>query len=374
MNKYDENLQLIRKAMAFEPVDRIPVAPCANAYYGKACGLPLKTYITDFDAACTVNLKCLEDMEADATQNVIFSPFLLPAQWLSKVATPGNELGDDDMWQIVEKSDFMKQEEYQIILDKGFEYFFEKFKKEKLEDNNARLESFFAANPAAYKRFYDAGIPCICDFLMITPFEFFCGGRGLENFFADDLFEEPDMMDEVFHKTMEYTLKIYQAQMDALHPIGVWIGGWRTSPQMLSPEMWNRFVWPYFKEYTDLCLKNNVIPIFHLDSCWDAGIERFLEMPAQKCIIALDGTTDIRRARKILGNHMCILGDVPAQLLAFGSPDDVYKYVTDVIDDIGPLGYIAASGCDIPSNAKPENVKAMSQAAHDYIKNHPGCC
>ena len=93
--------------------------------------------------------------------------------------------------------------------------FFEKFKKEKLDDNNAKLEPFFAANPAAYKRFHDAGIPCICDFLMITPFEFFCGGRGLENFFADDLFEEPEMMDEVFAKTMEYTMKTYQAQMDA---------------------------------------------------------------------------------------------------------------------------------------------------------------
>lgn len=57
MSKYEENLERIKKAIAFEPVDRVPVAPCANAYYAKACGLPLKTYITDFDAACTVNLK-----------------------------------------------------------------------------------------------------------------------------------------------------------------------------------------------------------------------------------------------------------------------------------------------------------------------------
>ena len=55
MSKYEENLERIKKAIAFEPVDRVPVAPCANAYYAKACGLPLKTYITDFDAACTVN-------------------------------------------------------------------------------------------------------------------------------------------------------------------------------------------------------------------------------------------------------------------------------------------------------------------------------
>ena len=374
MNKYEANLNRIKKAIALEPVDRIPVAPCANAYYAKATGLPLKTYITDFDAACTANLKVQLEMDADATQNVIFSPFLLPAQWLSPVYTPGNELGDDEMWQIVEQNDFMKQEEYQVILEHGFEYFFEKFKAERLGDNNAKLAPFFEYNPTAYQRYYEAGIPCICDFLMITPFEFFCGGRGLENFFVDDLFEEPDMIDEVFAKTMEYTLKIYQAQMDALHPVGVWIGGWRTTPHMLSPEMFDRFVWPYFKAYAELCLKNDVIPMFHLDACWDNALEKFREMPAKKCILCLDSKTDIRKAHEILGDMMCILGDIPPELLAFGTYDDVYKYVTDLIDDIGPVGYICASGCDIPSNAKPECVKAMADAAHEYIAKHPGCC
>ena len=84
----------------------------------------------------------------------------------------------------------MKQEEYQVILDKSFEYFLKKFKKEPLMDNNARLETFFAALPTANQRFYDAGYPCIADFLMITPFEFFYGGAW-KIFFADDLLKNP---------------------------------------------------------------------------------------------------------------------------------------------------------------------------------------
>ena len=35
MSKYDENMELIRKAVRCEPVDRVPVVPCANAYYAK---------------------------------------------------------------------------------------------------------------------------------------------------------------------------------------------------------------------------------------------------------------------------------------------------------------------------------------------------
>ena len=34
-----------------------------------------------------------------------------------------------------------------------------------------------------------------------------------------------------------------------------------------------------------------------------------------------------------------------------------------LINEIGPSGFILSSGCDIPFNAKPENVKAMISAA-----------
>lgn len=31
MGKYEENLELLRKAVRCEPVDRVPVVPCGNA-------------------------------------------------------------------------------------------------------------------------------------------------------------------------------------------------------------------------------------------------------------------------------------------------------------------------------------------------------
>jgi uroporphyrinogen-III decarboxylase len=59
---------------------------------------------------------------------------------------------------------------------------------------------------------------------------------------------------------------------------------------------------------------------------------------------------------------MCITGDVGAALLTLGTPDDVYQYSTKLIREIGPSGFIMASGCDIPATAKPENVAAMLAA------------
>ena len=37
----------------------------------------------------------------------------------------------------------------------------------------------------------------------------------------------------------------------------------------------------------------------------------FASPPKARCLLALDGKTDIFRAKKILDGHMCILGDVP---------------------------------------------------------------
>lgn len=115
MGKYEDNLELIKKAVRCEPVDRVPFVPCANAYMARANGIQMKEYINNFELACEANLKELNRIDADGTQNVIFSPYLLGTQWLSKTAIPGVDLGDDDMWQVVELPENMKFEDYQKI-------------------------------------------------------------------------------------------------------------------------------------------------------------------------------------------------------------------------------------------------------------------
>ena len=66
----------------------------------------------------------LKRIGADGTQNVIFSPYLLGTQWLSKAALPGQELGDDDMWQIKEFEN-MQFEDYEKIKEMGWDAFHE---------------------------------------------------------------------------------------------------------------------------------------------------------------------------------------------------------------------------------------------------------
>ena len=363
---YEERLKRIRNAVALKPVDKVPIAPCANGFFANTEGITYAKYIFDHEAACTAALNTFEKLGGvDATQAYIFSPYFLPLNWMSNVVVPGADLPDDAPWQVLEV-ELLTRDDYDTILRDGFGAFQKNFFETRLTVNLfEKLEPILTYMPTAAARHTEAGIPCICDFIMAQPFELFCGGRGLEAFFCQDLFEIPDKLDKVFETTMEFMLADYRQRFEATRPVGVWIGGWRSATELISPQIWDRFVWPYMKRYAELCLEYDVLPIFHLDSRWDRGIERFRELPAGKCVMSLDGTTDIFRAKKVIGDRMCIMGDVRADLLTFGAPEEVYQYAKKLIDAIGREGFILASGCDIPVDAKFENVRAMARAAEE---------
>jgi uroporphyrinogen-III decarboxylase len=146
----------------------------------------------------------------------------------------------------------------------------------------------------------------------------------------------------------------------------VWVGGWRAASAMLSPKMWNEFVFPYYLELVHQLAERDVVSVLHFDHDWTRDLSRLRELPARRCILNLDGWTDIRRAKEILGDHMAIMGDVPAPLLATGTPDDVYGYVRDLARDVGPTGLILCPGCDAPIDAKPGNMQAFVAASLDF--------
>jgi uroporphyrinogen-III decarboxylase len=113
------------------------------------------------------------------------------------------------------------------------------------------------------------------------------------------------------------------------------------------------------KELVEIVAAEGGIPVLHYDANWDREIERLLELPARTCVLALDGKTDIFRAKKILAGHMCLLGDVPPALLTLGTADEVKAYCARLLTEVGPDGFILAMGCAVPPDAKFENVKAL---------------
>jgi hypothetical protein len=342
---YQQRLTRILEAVALQKPDRTPVI---LQYSGFAAHIT-NTTMADYLSSPAKNLETMIQAyhlvgDGDAINYGTFWPYGLSYVFMAKVRVPGVDLPKNEMWQVVE-TELMIPADYDQILEKSWPAFSEEFMKKRVFDD-APPEFFPPLRKPVKSRekWRTNGVPVLSGGDITTPIEVLCGARSLMEF-AVDLIQIPD-----------------RVQLD--YP-AVWIGGWRSAPCLLSPAMWDRFVWPYFRQLVDEVVDAGLIAVLHLDSDWTRELKRFRELPKAKCILALDGETDIYKAKKILGDHLCIMGDVPASMLYLESPDNVYEYSCKLVRELGPEGFILHSGCDIPANAKLENVQAMVAAVID---------
>ena len=287
--------------------------------------------------------------------------------WWSKLNMPGHELPADRVWQ-VEEAMRIKPEDYDKIIETGSTACItDKLFPELLTDEEiGRFFDYYVVNFEKYSMQYvDAGYPVLNSGIVCPPFDTLCGGRSMVKFFRDCykmLDKVKEVEDIMFEELKQQIAGLPDPKPDYL--IGRWVGGWRGG--MVKPEIWDALIWPYMKESCELLIEKGITPILHIDACWDPYVERFLELPAKKCILNPDGMTDMRRAREILGDHMALMGDGPSQMLTVCSKAEIEDYVRSLIDDIGPQGLFIAPGCDAPGSSKYENLVAIHEVAQEY--------
>ena len=366
---WEQRHERLQKALRYEPVDRVPFTFLGPAYAPTSQGLPLSEFCTNADAAVEVTIACMEELGDIEGCNAMVAglfPVLLTNQWLSRVDIPSRELPENSLWQVHETED-MTVDDYDVIIDEGWAAFLESFfpkvhKLDLLEENNRWLAENFADLP---NRYHERGYDTLCSMATSIPFEALCGARSMAKFFFD-CYRRPEKVKAAMDEVQPFCV---QVAVDVTNACGVkccWVGGWRAASAMVAPKIWNEFVFPYYLDLITKLHENGIFSVLHFDQNWDRDLERFLEFPRRSFAVAFDGLTDIRRAKAILGDHCAFLGDVPASILASGTPDDVTRYVRDLIRDLGPAGLIMNSGCDIPYNAPKENVRAMVEATREF--------
>ncbi len=352
----------LRQAVTWQTPDRVPVVLQYSGFAAQVTGTSMAEYLGDPQGNLDTMLAAYDRTgPADAVNYGTFWPYALCYDFMARVKVPGVELADDDLWQVIE-TELMTAGDYDRLLEMGWPAFFRKFMRDRV------LADVPAERLPPRWKFADAlgtwaarGVPVLSGGNVTTPVELLCGARSLPCFFMD-LFDRPEKVARVMDEMVPHLAGNPVRRALKLGYPAVWVGGWRSAPCLLSPEMWDRFVWPYFRQLVAEVADSGLIAILHLDSDWTRELARFRELPAHRCIMALDGETDIFRAREVLGDHMCLMGDVPAGLLYLGTPGEVGDYCRRLVDGLGPQGFILHSGCDIPANARLKNVQAMLAA------------
>ncbi|MFQ5409395.1 MAG: uroporphyrinogen decarboxylase family protein [Anaerolineales bacterium] len=371
-----ERLARIERAIRLEPVDRIPFVFMGIAFAPRYMGMSIADFCADADARVDVTLAAMEELggEFDGINALPGGRITasLSALWLSRIAVPGRDLPADSLWQ-VDEAELMTVAEYDDIVEKGWSTFVREYMPRvidvaELEANRAWARANL--KPVA-ERFRAHGYVPVSSGATTIPFELLCGARSMQQFFLD-LYRTPDKVKAAMDAMQPSLIRagINAAQRSGVP--GVWVGGWRAASALLSPKLWETFVFPYYVEMVSALAEAGVVSVLHFDQDWTRDLARLREFPARSCILNLDGMTDIRKAKEILGDHMAIMGDVPPSLFSIGTPEDVYNYVRDLARDVGPTGLILGPGCDAPLDTKPENMQAFIAASKDASRGAGG--
>lgn len=134
----------------------------------------------------------------------------------------------------------------------------------------------------------------------------------------------------------------------------------------MSRKQFETFYWPGLKKSILATIDLGYIANPFFEGRWDDRLEYLLEIPKGKMICRFS-ETDMAKAKAVLGDHFCLMGNVPIALLQIGSPAEVEEYCRDLIAVAGKGGgFILRSSSDSIDEAKPENVKALV----DSVKKH----
>ncbi|HEY3425161.1 MAG TPA: uroporphyrinogen decarboxylase family protein [Negativicutes bacterium] len=356
-----ERTERLRKAIALEKPDRTPVIPGGDAFHAIQMGVKLSEYCSSVKRSHEIILSSTKEFgDVDATASVCTAAKAYPLTFYANVKLPGRELSDDALWQLDEQ-EMMTVEDYDTILAKGWASFRLDYLTNRLNVPVASILAELAEVPQFRKNFEDAGYMVYSPCVSLTVTEILGGGRSFSKLMKD-LFKLPDKVEAVLDVIQQESLETFGQQIRALKPLIGFVSPARGASQFFSPKLWERFVWKYLKGMVDVIIAEGAAASIHVDGNWERDLEYFKVFPKGKVIIETDGSTDIYKIKKVLGNQFCIKGDVSAALMTLGTPDEVYDYATKLIKDMGP-GFILSSGCTLPPNAERENVKALIAAA-----------
>ncbi len=206
-------------------------------------------------------------------------------------------------------------------------------------------------------------------FLGHEAFEFSHYLRGMDNLLMDYVLN-PDFAHRLARMITDYKTRVLEraAQMGA----DVLLTGddyaHRLAP-IMSPVHFREFVLPYLQECVDVAHQTGVPFIKHTDG----NLWPIMDMLVETGIDCLDpieplASMDIGEVKEKYGDRIAVAGNVDCgELLSRGTPEQVVEAVKETIAK-GAVGggHILASSNSIHPAVKPENYRAMVQAAREF--------
>lgn len=212
-----------------------------------------------------------------------------------------------------------------------------------------------------------AGYPVCFGPITMAPYDtisdMYRGMRGT----MTDMYRYPDKLlaMEEFFLPGAIGGAIQQAQMT--HNKRCFIPLHRGAGSFMSRKQFEKFYWPQLKALFLGLIQAGVQPMPFFEGDYTDRLDYLAELPKGKIAGWFD-VVDVQKAKKVIGNNLCFMGNIPAQLLIAGTPQEVTDYVQMLCDTFGDTGGLIINGAvsGFPAESKPQNVRAVTEAVHKY--------
>lgn len=365
----------IEKAVNLEEADRVPCAPLVGYYIAAAADMTPEDVLFDpekAEQAWEITYKKhgsafdLSSPSSFFVTHIDVYPNMFSTYYLDW-SLPGRERSADSIPNLKERASeepVMKESDYDKLIDDGFYRFFS-LERAGLSD------IFYPMQAGTYYKKYNKKwreeyqVPTLIDGSINTPFDVLSVLRGSTNFMID-LYKRPDKILAAIESMQDGMIAagLEVAKMSGAETI--LLGAARGSADFISPKMFEKFVLPFMVRASHALNEAGYRIHYHFDTDWTPMLEYFKEFPAKSGFLHIDERTDIFKAKEVLGNHLCLLGNLKPSLFSFGTPEEVMQQTRAIIEKCAPGGGIILSS-ELPDmETKPECVQAMVDAVLQY--------
>lgn len=176
------------------------------------------------------------------------------------------------------------------------------------------------------------------------------------------MIKKPDKIKQLLEVIVENNERYIRRLLDL--EVGIGFADPVSSTCLISAKQYKEFSLPYLQKNVDFIKKNGGGCGLHIcgtsRELWEALTETGIGS------FGLDNVEDLEEAKKVLGNHMCIQGNVPpVEVMKNGAPQDVIRSAKECIRKgwNSPKGFVLTSGCQLPIGTPKENMQALMDAA-----------
>ena len=201
-----------------------------------------------------------------------------------------------------------------------------------------------------------------------APFSLASMMRGSQSWMLDLLMGDPDFVQELLAYCTDISCQCIRLMAQTGCDM-VSNGDSPAGPEMISPDMYEKFALPYEKMVVKEAHQQNLPYTLHICGNTESILNGMVETGTDA--VELDYKTNMYTAKDIIGDKVCFIGNIdPSGVLAMGDPHLVETKTIELINAFeGIPRFILNAGCAIPSNTPEENLKRMISVARNYERD-----